>query len=333
MAYNKLSKLRLLHLVEMLKAGRYPNHPRVLKEMRKYSATEDFDVNQKTIKRDIDCLKRDYGAPIAYDLHRKGFYLTDPNWEFDVLSMRDNEREAVLIGARLAEGVFPKPMGERIRQNIDSLVQAGNQEVSEQEALMSLIVAGSRAPLKAEIFEDVFHGWRQHRQLLLQYTSAQHQRDSELLVEPQVLAFYEGNWYLKVRVLQRNGIKPAEGEDILTLAVHRISNVAITTRSFTPDQNLAEAAAEGSVFDLPMVENVRLNLSGKSAIYGQELFKARKEYQSKKNGSVTLFIPKAEEYRLMNFILASQGEVEVRAPESLRQKVLAAAQALVERHS
>ncbi len=332
MAYNKLSKLRLLHLVEMLKAGRYPNHPRVLKEMRKYSATEDFDVNQKTIKRDIECLKREYGAPIAYDLHRKGFYLTDPNWEFDVLSMRDKEREAALISARLAEGVFPQPMGERIRRTINDLVLTDKQEISEQEALMSLIVAGSRAPLKSEIFEDVFQGWRQHRQLLLQYTSAQHQRDSELLVEPQVLAFYEGNWYLKVRVLLRNGIEPAEGENILTLAVHRISNVAVTTRVFTPDKAFVEAA-EGSVFDLPMVENVRLNLSGKSAIYGQELFRARKEYQSKKNGSVTLFIPKAEEYRLMNFILASQGEVEVRAPESLRQKVLAAAQALVERHS
>ncbi|MBQ9367223.1 MAG: WYL domain-containing protein [Victivallales bacterium] len=333
MAYNKLSKLRLLHLVEMLKAGRYPNHPRVLKEMRKYSATENFDVNQKTIKRDIEHLKREYGAPIAYDLHRKGFYLTDPNWEFDVLSMRDKEREAVLIGARLAEGVFPQPMGGRIRRTIDALVQTGKQELSEQEALMSLIVAGSRAPLKPEIFEDVFQGWRQHRQLLLQYTSAQHQRDSELLVEPQVLAFYEGNWYLKVRVLLRNNIEPAEGENILTLAVHRISNVAITTRIFTPDQTLVESTAEGSVFDLPMIENVRLNLSGKSAVYALELFRARKEYQSKKNGSVTIFIPKTEEYRLMNFILASQGEVEVRAPESLRQKVLAAAQAIVEKHS
>ncbi len=333
MSYNKLSNFRLLRFVAMLKDNRYPNHPRLMEEMRKYNSEGKFEINQKTIKRDLDCLKTEYHAPIEYNVHHRGYYLTNPNWEFDVSAMRENEQESALISARLAESMFPRPVGERIKQSVDALLAASDTKMtSERTALLSLIATGSRAPIKPEIFEDVFQGWRSRKVLLLHYTSASTQKDSEMLVEPHILAFYDGNWYLKVKLLQKDGIEYPEGKNVLTLAAHRISNVAQTGNAFHLDQTLIKNSNKGVIFDLPTVKNIRLKLRGKSAIYGQENFKINSRRQLK-DGSLILHIPMAEEYRILNFVMASLGEAQILSPQSLRKKVSEAALVIAEKHS
>lgn len=329
MAYNKLSTLRLICLAQMLKKNSFPNHTRVMAEIRRYTTDTTYEINPKTIKRDVDFLKAEYNAPIQYDLHRKGYYLTDPDWVLDLSAMRENEQEAALISARLSEGLLPQPVGSRIQHSVSVL--AGSEGMDENAAMRSLMASGSRVPIVPTLFEVVFQGWRLHQELLLHYSSAWNQRRSRLLFEPHVLAFYEGGWYLKGRIVQKDGLVCTGGQNVVTLAVHRIESAVTTGRTFVWDSTIADKAGEDGIFDLPKVHNVRLKLRGHCAVYGQELFPHASK-RTLKNGDIALTVRETEEYRLINFVMTSAGNAIVTAPQELVEKIHSCAESIAALH-
>jgi predicted DNA-binding transcriptional regulator YafY len=89
MPLSKKQLLRLFYLVSELKANNYPNCSTVAMYMRR----ADLEDNQhlccstKTIFRDIQTLKNDFGAPIDFDKHNNGYRLTDRSWEFLLLPL------------------------------------------------------------------------------------------------------------------------------------------------------------------------------------------------------------------------------------------------------
>lgn len=323
MSNNKQSNLRLVCLASMLKAGRYPNFPRFLAEMRKCANTENFVINHKTFQRDMECLQEEYGAQVAYDYKHKGFYLTDAQWRFNASQLHTSERDAALVSARLAGEMLPAPVGKRIRLAVKKLAGTTRKDKGEHQALLALVASGGRTPIKPEIFDEVFRAWRKQTVLLCRYVSASHQRESEMLLEPHVLAFCEGNWYLKVKLLEKDGIDFREDKDsnVLCLAVHRFQSVRRTGTVFDRDENLVRSSQNGNIFDVPTIAKVRLKLTGKSRIYGGELFLGASLIEHD-NESIVLELQKVEEYRIVNFVLCSRGEVKVLSPDSLKSKIV-----------
>jgi hypothetical protein len=61
---------RLLSLDERIRAGKYPNCT---------SFAREWEVNEKTIQRDIEFLRDSRGAPLVYDAAHKGFAYADGN--------------------------------------------------------------------------------------------------------------------------------------------------------------------------------------------------------------------------------------------------------------
>lgn len=323
MSNNKQSNLRLVCLASMLKAGRYPNFPRFLEEMRKCANTDDFAINHKTFQRDLECLQDEYGAPVAYDYKHKGFRLTNPQWCFNANQLHTSERDAAFVSARLAEEMIPSPIGPRISKTVERLAVGKKKDPNEHQALLSLVASGGRTPVKPEIFEEIFRAWRKQSVLLCRYISASHQRESEMLLEPHVLAFHEGNWYIKVKLLEKDGIDFREDKDsnVLSLAVHRFQSVRRTGTIFDWDEKLVQSSQNGNIFDVPTIAKVRLKLTGKSRIYGGELFPGASLIEHD-NESIVLELQKVEEYRIVNFVLCSRGEVKVLSPDSLKSKIV-----------
>jgi predicted DNA-binding transcriptional regulator YafY len=84
MPLSKKQLLRLFYLVSELKANHYPNCSTVACEMRRADLEDNQNLccSTKTIFRDIQTLKNDFGAPIDFDKHNNGYRLTDRSWEF-----------------------------------------------------------------------------------------------------------------------------------------------------------------------------------------------------------------------------------------------------------
>jgi predicted DNA-binding transcriptional regulator YafY len=84
MPLSKKQLLRLFYLVSELKANNYPNCSTVAMYMRRADLEDNQNLccSTKTIFRDIQTLKNDFGAPIDFDKHNNGYRLTDRSWEF-----------------------------------------------------------------------------------------------------------------------------------------------------------------------------------------------------------------------------------------------------------
>jgi predicted DNA-binding transcriptional regulator YafY len=76
---NAHTRIQWLHKKMTMKS--YPNAQRL---------AERFQISHRQAQRDMEYLRRELGAPIAYDNSRKGFYYTEP-FALPVLFASDND--------------------------------------------------------------------------------------------------------------------------------------------------------------------------------------------------------------------------------------------------
>ena len=85
---------RLLLIIEELKKNQYPNRNDLIK---KYNRCTDYSVSTRTLARDIETLKEEFKAPIDFDYASNGYYLKNPEWDFDT-PVKDTDLSIFLLG-------------------------------------------------------------------------------------------------------------------------------------------------------------------------------------------------------------------------------------------
>jgi predicted DNA-binding transcriptional regulator YafY len=103
--YHRLR--RILEIVrEGTRTGCLPNCRHFIREL---------EVSRRTLMRDLDFLRDDHNAPIAYDDSRKGFKLTDPTFSLPRPGLLQR-RLRYQPGRETLEGVFGlRQRGGRLR--------------------------------------------------------------------------------------------------------------------------------------------------------------------------------------------------------------------------
>ena len=81
----KFSRLALIDAE--IRSEKYPNSEELAAKL---------EVSQRTILRDIDYLRDFYGAPIAYDFNKRGFYYTEPNFFIRSVMLSKEELETII---------------------------------------------------------------------------------------------------------------------------------------------------------------------------------------------------------------------------------------------
>ena len=317
--------MRLKRLVAMLKENRYPNHQRFLKELRQFDMAGAAKCSAKTLQRDIAYLKSFYNAPIEYDRAQKGYYLLVPSWSIDFSFHDSNETQAAVIGARVAENIMPSPVKQEIREAVDSLLSATSCEADDYAMLEALVTTCNMQEIPPEIFKVVFTAWKRQRIVELTYGNVKGEI-TRILFEPHTLVFHEGNWYSKGMRVDSSG-----GRDVRTLAVHRICSASLTPKHFTPDRKLIDDVNKGNIFNLPMTENIRMELTKEAFKFVGELFPITVE--SKEEGRIIVNIAAAPKYKVVNYIMASGGEAKLLSHPELQQEIRSKAAAILELHT
>ena len=111
---------RLQRILEMIREGTrtgcLPNCGHFIREL---------EVSRRSLMRDLDCLRDDHHAPIAYDDSRKGFYLTDPTFSLPPVQLTRREVFSLSIARKLLERFEGTPL------ELDSLTEdcGGNKEL------------------------------------------------------------------------------------------------------------------------------------------------------------------------------------------------------------
>ena len=318
---------RLMKLVAMLRKNCYPNHRKLQQALDTPDMPCAYTVSQKTIQRDVQYLRDVYDAPIEFDNSKRGYYLTDPAWQFEVPQLDADEMRAVTLGARLAETIMPEPVASEIQNAAETLLCDNPTGMNADATLIALVAKGARIPVEPAIFREVFAAWQTRHGLAVKYQKGMSGEIADYLLEPQVLSFYDGLWYMKAVVVSCDGETLPE-RTLRTLALNRIRTAVIHPGRFEPDMRLIEKVNEGKLFDFPTVDEVVLRFTDYAIPYARENYEPEL-VEEQPDGSLLVTIYDAIDFKIVNLVLNEGGAVQVISPPELAQKVVEQAERVI----
>ena len=188
---------------------------------------DELEVSPATLKRDLDYLKDQLGAPIEYDRFLNGYRFGQEyrrqKHELPGLWFSERELYSLLMAHQLlseldSEGVISRhlqPLLDRIH------LMLGTGEADAKALLKrSKIISPAKRPVPTQFFEMVGEALLKRRRLHIRYLTRGRGEISERVVSPQRLVHYKNTWYLdawchsKERLL-RFALDAIEGSDSL----------------------------------------------------------------------------------------------------------------------
>jgi predicted DNA-binding transcriptional regulator YafY len=317
MPTNKKQLFRMVKIVADLRKNSYPNVNTWVKMFEALDRDENLNVacGRRTVMRDIDYLRKDFNAPIAYSSEHNGYYLTNPYWEFQVPFFDNEMIMSSMLGAQLAGEILPSPVKEQIRDAVDNQISANNSELLDQTFIETLLIAsGIKTTTSPEVFGTVFQAWRERRTLMLTYQKGSTGEVTQRKFEPHIVAYHKGNWYTK-------GVDLCDGK-VITLAIFRIKKAELLRVTFEIRRDILQETKRNGLFNYPKIENIKVKCSADIAYYLYEQRKAKKlTIEPQCEGSLIVTLPPSPEQEAIRWILGEGGNVEVLEPLDLRKKI------------
>lgn len=328
MPINKKQLHRLVRFVAQLKENRYPNCNTFAAELREADTSENRNLacTSKTIQRDIKVLKEEFDCPLSFDHEHHGYCLKHHGWDFKCPQLfEEHEMLAAVLGARVAEDIFPEPLKSSIRQSVDFLLAANNPDFLDRAIVKSLtVIPGFRSNIVPGIFMTVFHAWQQHEALDIIYADAKN-LESKRRIEPHALVYYQCSWYVKGFCLKRNEVR--------TFALHRIVDAQKSGLFFEPDDKIISSVLNDHFLEYKEISGIELrcDVEIKSFVTGTPLHR-NQQIEPVDNKSFRLLIPAMVEHEILQWVLYQAGKAELVKPASLRSKIRKKAQKIAGNH-
>ena len=324
MPMQKSQLHRLMRIAALLKENRYPNSETLVREFRRIAVEEELEIDcgKKTILRDMKVLEHEFGCPLAFDRARNGYYLKHHGWDFIAPALLDeNEMLAAVIGARIAEEIFPSPLKNKIRNAVDYLLQNNNPDFLDTANMESLsILSGLYANIEPEIFQTLFQGWQTNHRVKIFYADWQGEL-SERIIEPHTLVFFNNSWYTKAFCYLKKQPR--------TFALRRIKKAELLKSDFEPDKEIISSVNPDDFLGFEKIKNVKLSV----AAHALDRLKSSPLHTHQiihEDGTVE--IPAVSKEVLFPFILSQEGNVKLLEPAELKSELKGKLQKMLEQY-
>ncbi len=325
---TRMQVFRMARIAALLKKNRMPSAETLLKEYEKLEFEDNLLIRAKyslrTVYRDIDSLKNDFNCPIAYDRISKGYYLTDHTWEFNCpAQLSESALLALIVGARIAEDVFPEPLRARITTAVDEILKANNPVFLETTLIHSLkVFAESGAVEESAVFPVVFEAWQKHRRLRLVYDDMKGGEPVERTIEPHVFFLYAKEWRIKAYCLLR--------QETRTFVINRILRAEMLPENFTPDMKLIRSVTLDNIVAWKKYDHVKIRLAGDARKFATaNRMHTRQTIRKSKDGSWLFTIPSVSAEVIVPWILSQKGDAVPLEPPEIVEAVRSAAQSIL----
>jgi predicted DNA-binding transcriptional regulator YafY len=212
---------RLFRIVAEIQKGEYPNCATLAK-------IHDFELNRRTILRDIDCLRR-LGAPLEYSAARNGYYFTA---DFHLMPPLDLKNEDFLTLYFLQQCLAPyedTEIGGHMKKSFERMfgLLTGTQAWKKWDAAVAFrgepktVAAGDQL----KTFEVLFSAINAKQVVRFEY-HGRGKEASKREVEPSLVVMNKGRWYLYGVDRKVKGVR--------TFALGRIRKISNTREEFPP---------------------------------------------------------------------------------------------------
>lgn len=277
-----------------------------------------LECSRATVKRLVEDL-RGYGIPIQYDRQRNGYYL-DRNQAYELpgIWFTASELYALLAAQQLLESAEPGLLADTLaplKRKIEQILAGDQLGAGELPKRVRILRMGGRGP--GRHFQSVAGALIERRRLHIGYSARTDDALTERDVSPQRLTHYRDNWYLDAWCHLRR--------DLRSFALERITRAErLAARAIRVSErklNKHFATAYGIFAGEPKEVAVLRFSSGRARWVADEIWHPRQEGLFLPDGTYELRLPYGDPRELVMDILRHGAQVEVVAPEALRQAV------------
>ncbi len=285
---------------------------------------DELEVSPATLKRDLDYLKDQLGAPIEYDRYVNGYRLgadyRGQKHELPGLWFNERELYSLLMTHQLlseldGEGVLSRhlqPLLDRVHEML------GTSEADAKAIVRRVKIIGSaRRPVPTKFFELVGEALVKRQRVEMTYLTRGRGEVSDREISPQRLVHYRNTWYVdawchRSEGMRRFALDAIEGASLLDT---RAKDVALK-------QVEGEMDGGYGIYAGAKTKWATLAFKPQAAQWvSHEQWHPAQQGRWREDGCYVLRVPYADETELLMDILRHGPQVEVLQPVTLRDAV------------
>ena len=266
-----------------IRAGEFPSVP---------TLAADWEVDERTIKRDVEFMKDRIGAPIEYDRKRRGYFYTEPTWGMPAISVREGELLALLLARHALEQYRDLPLGKVLNHFFEQVLETASGHVgttSDRILKGFSFVPPPSVPVEFSIWDQLCRCMLQRRTVEISYQSLSAAELQTYRLDPLHIANIEGEWYLFARS-HRKG-------DVLQLAISRIASVTDSGEPFAVPKDFDPEELKRQLFGRyasmqgkPETVRIRIDATSTARVHLKQWHTDQKVVP-RKDGSVEISFP------------------------------------------
>ena len=250
---------RIRRMVQMVREGAYsgslPNSSDFMRE---------FEVSRRTVARDLDFLRDEERAPLAYDDARHGFRLTDETYMLPPVRISRKEAFSFGLARKLLAHYESTPLHLDMRSVLDKIAGSLEGDVTIEPDWLSEhvgVLPEDRVRIDPKTWAQLA-GCVERREAIRATYQTFDGRVSEYELHPYHLLAYHGNWY----VMAWN----VEKKRVATFALSRFRRIEAMGQTFTRLAGFSPETYARQAFGIVGGEKpikVRLLFDPKPAVY------------------------------------------------------------------
>ncbi|HWL08003.1 MAG TPA: WYL domain-containing protein [Planctomicrobium sp.] len=319
----KRPALRRLWMIDRsLRAKQYPTAKQL---------AEIAEVDDKTIRRDLEMLRDTYLAPVEYNHSKGGWGYTDETYHLPAVLITEGELLALFLASQTLQMVQGTSHANDLQRAIQKLseflpdtISLHWQALDQAQSFRQTVTTLHDIDIFRELVEAALHS----RQLRVRYWTASRDAESERVIDPYHLAYVEGSgWYLLAYCHARKATR--------MFAPARIRELSQTGETFTRPADFKISDFFDGTFKvvsestLPL-KKIRLRFTPSAAKYIREqVFHATQQLEKNADGSVVLELSLRSLIEVRRWILSWGSECEVLEPAELKADIRREAAAIL----
>lgn len=221
MARNKAQLQRLIFIDQAIRAGMRSGQPTNCSTM-----AAEYEVSYKSIMRDLDYLKNQCDAPIAYDPQRHSFFYTEENYRLPALTISESDLFAISLARKVLRQYENTPLYLKLSRIFRKIEGSLPEHVSVDPAWVDermSVFPESRTAINPAVWDTVTATLRRGRRLEMHYLKPGAEMPAARPVDPYHTVCFQGEWYLigfchlrrEIRTFALSRIQSARALEIL----------------------------------------------------------------------------------------------------------------------
>lgn len=288
-----------------------------------------LDCSESSAKRAIKFMRNNLGAPIEYDREYRGYRYSKESYELPGLWFSVEELLALVSLQKLLAELGPGLLDQQLaplKPRIEKLLVSKHLSSNAMQRIRLLPIAARISD--GALFQTVAGAVLNQLRLEIQYHARGSNTEAMRTISPQRLAHYRDNWYLDAWCHQRNALR--------SFALDRIRHAKVldaTAQIVTEETLDAHYAAGYGIFAGAAQHLAILRFTPARARWvADERWHPQQQGEWLADGAFQLQIPYADHRELMMDIMRHLPEVEVIAPNELKQEMIRRLQLALKTH-